>query len=266
MPPTVLSFIGGACVEFDLPDDEVDEVRSAFVFAETAHAGASPTVRYSRASDGQEIVRHDPLREFHPGLLVDVQGVIDDLHLTIALHAVDEVFIHAGVVAHEGAAIIVPGRSHTGKSTLVHELVRVGADYLSDEYARVTDDGSIRAYPRPIRLRTPTGRRLVEPDHTVAPGEPPLRPSLVVVTRYSPGAEFAPVRLSPARAALELFDNVVVARLAPARAMTAVAAIARAAVVVQTPRPDAATIAPIILEMARDLARTEPHPSTLELR
>ena len=34
-----------------------------------------------------------------------------------------------------GRAIVIPGRTFSGKSTLVAELVRAGATYYSDEYA-----------------------------------------------------------------------------------------------------------------------------------
>src|SRR3954451_22862673 len=45
----------------------------------------------------------------------------------IASDATEFVFIHAGVVADGNRAIVIPGRSFSGKTTLVHALVDAGA-------------------------------------------------------------------------------------------------------------------------------------------
>src|SRR5947209_10772416 len=50
-----------------------------------------------------------------------------DLQLYVAEMARRRLFVHAGVVALERRAIVIPGRSFTGKSTLVAALVRAGA-------------------------------------------------------------------------------------------------------------------------------------------
>src|SRR5207253_10364077 len=63
----------------------------------------------------------------------DFEDVLDafesHIQLTVAEHAPERVFVHAGVVARNGKAILIPGLSHTGKSTLVSELIRAGATY-----------------------------------------------------------------------------------------------------------------------------------------
>ena len=61
--------------------------------------------------------------------------------------------VHAGAVQIGNRALILPGRSHAGKSSLVAELLSRGAAYLSDEYALIDDSGRVHAYPRPILLR-----------------------------------------------------------------------------------------------------------------
>ena len=43
--------------------------------------------------------------------------LIGELELWVAEHAVDRVFVHAGVVAFEGRALLLPGRSLSGKTT-----------------------------------------------------------------------------------------------------------------------------------------------------
>src|SRR5262245_28191234 len=56
------------------------------------------------------------------------------LNLWIAENARDRVFVHAGAVGWKGRALLLPGRTFAGKSTLVAALVRAGATYYSDEY------------------------------------------------------------------------------------------------------------------------------------
>src|SRR6267142_2744385 len=45
------------------------------------------------------------------------------------------------------------GRSLSGKTTLVRELLRRGATYYSDEFAVVDDFGNIHPFPRPLGIR-----------------------------------------------------------------------------------------------------------------
>ena len=58
-----------------------------------------------------------------------------DMHFRVALAARDFLFVHAGVVQWKGRAVVVPGRTETGKSSLVMALVNAGSEYFSDEYA-----------------------------------------------------------------------------------------------------------------------------------
>ena len=46
------------------------------------------------------------------------------LMVHVANHAPDRVFLHAGVVGWRGHALVLPGTSFAGKTTLVAELVR----------------------------------------------------------------------------------------------------------------------------------------------
>lgn len=80
----------------------------------------------------------------------------------IAEHSPLYVFVHAGVVEIDGCALLFPGESFVGKSTLVAALVQDGANYFSDEYAVITDEGLVIPYRRQIALRNslffPEGR------------------------------------------------------------------------------------------------------------
>ena len=76
------------------------------------------------------------------------------LQLTVAEHARRRVFVHAGVVGWKDRAILIPGLSHSGKTTLVERLIRAGATYYSDEYAVLDERGRVHPYPRPLGMRS----------------------------------------------------------------------------------------------------------------
>ena len=76
------------------------------------------------------------------------------VQLTVAEFAPRRVFVHAGVVAWNGNAIVIPGSSFSGKSTMVSALLRAGATYYSDEYAVIDEQGRVRPYPRELRIRS----------------------------------------------------------------------------------------------------------------
>lgn len=144
------------------------------------------------------------------------------LHFEVALAARRRLFVHAGVVAWRGRAIVIPGRSRTGKSTLVAALVAAGATYLSDEYAVFDARGRVHPYPKPLSLRAaddgpPRSIPFHELGGTV--GTAPLPVGLVVVSEYRPGARWRPRSQSPARGMLALLANTVLARIRPAFAL-----------------------------------------------
>jgi len=61
--------------------------------------------------------------------------------------------VHAGAVLIDGRAVLLPGSTHAGKSSLVAELLQRGARHFSDEYALIDDRGLVHSYPRPLLLR-----------------------------------------------------------------------------------------------------------------
>src|SRR5687768_4718803 len=75
------------------------------------------------------------------------------LRITVAEHAVGWVFIHAGVVSWKDRAIVLPANSFQGKTTLVAELVKNGADYYSDEYAVIDEHGLVHPFARELSIR-----------------------------------------------------------------------------------------------------------------
>lgn len=58
--------------------------------------------------------------------------------------------LHCGVLAHDGRAVLLPGRPGAGKSTTSTALLLRGLGYLSDEAAPVRTDLRVRPYPKPV--------------------------------------------------------------------------------------------------------------------
>ena len=141
-----------------------------------------------------------------------LRSLESDLQFHIAEAAPRKVFVHAGVVGWRGRAVLIPGRSFSGKTTLVAELVRAGAVYYSDEYAVLDSSGLVHPYARPLGIRqdgnTESERHSVE-SLGGSRGRRPLSVGLVVVTEYKAGARWRPRRLTAGQGALALLNNAV---------------------------------------------------------
>jgi hypothetical protein len=183
-----------------------------------------------------------------------LEAFAGDVELYVAERATRRVFVHAGVVGWRGRAIVVPGRSFSGKTTLVEELVRAGATYYSDEYAVFDPKGRVHPFPRPLSVRHDGGqvqeRRPMESLGSV-PGERPLPVGLVAVTEYKPRVlGWRPRRLSAGQGVLELFAHAVAARRRPEAVLTALAGATADALILKGRRGEAGRAAATILERA----------------
>lgn len=180
-----------------------------------------------------------------------------DLRLFVAEHAKNRVFVHAGVVAWKGRAIVIPGRSYTGKSTLVAELVRAGATYYSDEYAVFDSQGRVHPFAKPLELRNPgeySQSRVPIADIGGKHGTKPLPVGLVIMTRFDDGDRWRPRRLTPGKGVLELLSNTVSARRDPKSALHTLEKVAAHATVLKGSRGEAEKIAPAILRKLENLS------------
>ena len=145
------------------------------------------------------------------------------VQLTVAEYAPRRVFVHAGVVGWNGKAILLPGSSFSGKSTIVAELLRAGATYYSDEYAVVDEHGRVHPYPRELRIRSLESiwpRRMKADDFGSLTGAKPLPVDLVISTSFKDGARWRPRELTRGKAVLELLANTVSARSQPQMALS----------------------------------------------
>lgn len=177
-----------------------------------------------------------------------VDAFEDHSKIELALRAPDVVFVHAGVVGWRGGAIVVPGRSRTGKTTLVEALVRAGAEYYSDEFAILDARGYVHPYAIPLAIRSPGGRTAVTVDTMGGrTGTTPLPVALILFTEYHARGRWHPRTMSPALGMLGLMDNTVAARQSPDRTMPVLRAAAAGAAIVRSRRGSADATARILL-------------------
>jgi len=167
----------------------------------------------------------------------------------ISLAAPDRIFVHAGVAAFGDSAILIPGSSFSGKTTLVAALVRAGAVYYSDEFAPLDSDGLVHPYAKPLSLR---GADQLQTNHRVeslggVAAERPVQVGAVLATSYLPGAEWNPKRLSDGEGALALLSNTVPARERPEQSMQAIRRAVEGATVLGGERGEADELVPKLL-------------------
>ena len=180
-----------------------------------------------------------------------------EIRQAVAAESRRRVFVHAGVVGWRGRAVVIPGRSRSGKTTLVAELVRAGAEYYSDEFAVLDRRGRVSPFPKPLSIRGPGGCDLHARLQTVEElggvrGQRPLRVGLVVLTGHRPGGRWRPERLSAGQAVLEMLGHTVPARLRPEACLEALERAVEGAVVLRGGRGEARDTALRILEWLDD--------------
>ena len=180
-------------------------------------------------------------------------GMLDaQIRQFVATTATDWIFVHAGVVADDGRALVVPGESFCGKTTLVAALVRAGATYYSDEYAVLDMEGRVHPYPRRLSIRGEDGgdseERHVAELGGIA-GEQSAGVAMIVATRYKAGAEWNPTRLSRGQGTIELMANTVPAQQRPQESLRALTRATDGATVLQSDRGEAGPVAMELLAL-----------------
>ncbi len=224
----------------------VDEVFSVWV--DPADAATRP----SRVYVGPR--RRARTRDLHQAL-----GVLEtELRQSLAARSRQRTFVHAGVVGWRGQAIVVPGRSRSGKTTLVAELVRAGASYLSDEFAIIDSRGRVHPFAKPLSIRGAGGCDLhvSRPSAEDLGGTSATRPlpiGLVVLASHEPGAEWRPQTLTKGQAVIEMLAHTVPARLRPLASLQALERAVGRATVVKGQRGEAKVVARRLLQLVESL-------------
>jgi hypothetical protein len=178
-----------------------------------------------------------------------------DLVVTLSRTSHVWTFVHAGVVAVAGRAIVLPGAPLSGKTTLVTALLRGGAEYGSDEFAAVDHDGRVRPWARWLGTRT-AGR----PDERIDPKRlgtrtmaNDVRVGAIVFTSYHAGAHVNLQPVAAGHAALKTLQHCLTARARTAPTLRAVGVLTATAHAFASPRSDAAEFAARLLALAETL-------------
>lgn len=142
------------------------------------------------------------------------------LRVSIAEYAKDLVFLHAGVVGWKGRAILLPADSFKGKTTLVSELVRNGAEYYSDDFAVLDAAGLVHPYARPLSMRTDDGKykayELSTEDLGGKTGKTPIPVGMILFTEYTKRrSKWRPRSLTPGQTLMELIQYALPMRRQP---------------------------------------------------
>ena len=146
-----------------------------------------------------------------------LEALEQGLDFYVSAQARRRVFVHAGVVASGGKAIVIPGKRNSGKTTLVAELVRQGATYYSDEHAVLDAKGRVHPYAKPLGIYSKSGARIRTPvtDLGGTAGVKPLPVGLVVESEYRDGGRWRAHELSPGNGVLALLAHTISARRQP---------------------------------------------------
>jgi hypothetical protein len=169
-----------------------------------------------------------------------------DLMIHVAGEAPERVFVHAGVVGWHGRAVVLPGTSFAGKTTLVAELVRAGATYYSDEFALVDVEGKVHPYARDLQMREPgraEQRGVAVEQLEGSAGSVALEVGQVIFTRFEAQSVWRPEPVSAGMAVLEMMRHAIPVQRTPARVMASLTAMMAGATAWTTPRGDARSTA-----------------------
>jgi hypothetical protein len=175
-----------------------------------------------------------------------------DVRLSVGILARRRVFVHAGVVGWKGRAIVITGRTMTGKTSLVAALLRLGAEYYSDEYAVLDLKGRVHPFAKPLSIRQagePTAARLAADAFGARTGIKALPIAIIVDTYFREGSRWRPKSISRSVGVLSLLGNTITARLQPARNMPVLRDAVRDAIILKGVRGDAETTARELLAL-----------------
>ena len=261
-PSVTLTFVSyGVCIRLQAPDATwlaeleqrlppgwrlADRSRADCTFSVAPHA---PGFVSRTAWQHGDRIASTPVMSRH-----QLSGVLESqIRLLVAEHAPKHVFVHAGVVGWGGVAIVLPGRSFAGKTTLGAEMIRRGATYYSDEYAVLDAQGRVHPFAKPLSIReSGIWQQREWPVEKLGgrAGKKPLRVGLVVASHYETGASWRPKRLSAGEGVLALLNHTVSVRRQPKRALDVLGRVVAQATVFEGVRGEAEEL---IDEIVRNL-------------
>ena len=203
------------------------------------------------AADREIVVEPDPTSGVQ--VLLDgmpAAGGWDRVESELGLFAAERlhtlVAVHAAVVVSDGRAVLLPGPSMAGKTSLCVAARDVGLDVLTDEFALLDPaTGLVGGWPRRFRIRTEEGP--VRIDGVSSDGRFPV--GLVAALRHDPyrTGSLDVEDITPGQTVLHLLRNTVCARSRPVTSFSTALVVARSASGVQGRRGEAiAALGPLL--------------------
>jgi hypothetical protein len=215
---------------------------------------ATVTAKYSFITDANGIVQFD-LDGVSSGSIDEESAFYRFLNTVIRVHVAgltkSWVFIHAGVVQWKGRAIIIPGHSRKGKTTLVSELIRCGAGYMSDEYAVLDADGIVHPFERDLAVRYASDQPGVAVDPAEFGGHRTTNPvpaGMILFTGYVENGVWQPETMTLGNAILESVPEVIPISFNTEFVLKVLNTTFNRAIIVRSDRGEARLTAPKILE------------------
>ena len=181
------------------------------------------------------------------------------LRLWVAEFSEENVFIHAGVVGWKEKAIIIPGNSFQGKTTLTAALVKKGALYFSDEYAVLDENSMVYPFPKTLSLRGVIDpySQLETPIEEIGGrvAAEPLRPGLVLITEFEEGAPWLPEILSAGNGIMAILPHTITINHKPRLSLEVLKKLTTDALIVKSKRGEADEFAEQFLDFCENIWR-----------
>jgi len=180
------------------------------------------------------------------------------VRILVAEFTKEVVIVHAGVVGWHGKAIVVPGDSFFGKTTLIAEFIRAGAEYYSDEYAVFDESGKVHPFERPLAMRS-DGPEVVETTTDINEiggrvGRNPIPVGVLLFTRYIPESKVNYQFLSRGEAVVRIIGQTIPIRRNSEFAIKVLKNAVSSAIIVKSSRSEAREFARGFLEFVDNTA------------
>jgi hypothetical protein len=211
----------GVPVRIEAGDEEL-AARLALVYGRSRGAPSARALaaRITRSAGAWWIEVDEREARTEDGATEAVRALNHELLQALMARSRTHYFVHAAVVSWRERALVLPGLSRAGKSTLALALVQEGAGYLSDELLAFTPAGRAEPLPRAFKIRdecvpyfpelaprfvgTGEGRFLPFEALRADVLAPPAPVGAIAVPSWSPAAADRPERISRGAAFLAL--------------------------------------------------------------
>jgi heme exporter protein D len=136
-------------------------------------------------------LRGEP-RSFGLSLL---QGYLIEPLVELAAPAVSHVLLPAAAIGGQRGAILILGRSRSGKSSTAARAAAAGQPVLGDDHVLVASDGTCRPFPRRLRLYSDLAATAPAAYALLAPSQRAVLRGLAAVRALTRGAVAPPLRI-----------------------------------------------------------------------